>query len=100
MSLNQATETIRADDYVEYYLFPDLSTVNGFQDNEEHFLRAFMDKINDSIKEHVKNYIWHKDPFLLIPRWGNSNLLNEEQSENDGLFNFFSENCKTTYKFD
>lgn len=97
MSLNQATETIRADDFVEYYLFPDLSVGNGFPDNEENFLRTFLDEVCDSIKEYVQNYIWHKDPFRLIPRWGNSNLLNEEQSENDGSFVLFVKMWKSRF---
>lgn len=84
MSANLATETIRADDFVEYYLFPDTSANDVTNKNEEEFLNAFLNDVSESIRPHINNYIWHKDAFRLIPRWGNSNLLNENLSENDG----------------
>lgn len=83
MSANPSTETIRADDFVEYFLFPDTSA-NG--ENAEEFLNTFLNDVSNSIKSFVENYIWHKDAFRLIARWGNSNLLNENVSENDGEF--------------
>lgn len=85
MSSQQITETIRADDFVEYYLFPDLSSID-IKDNEESVLKKFLDEVYGSLSTYLNGYIWHKDQFQLIPRWGNSNLLNEDQEEDDGKF--------------
>lgn len=86
MASKNATETIRADDFVEYFLFPDLSEIKSGSKNEEDFLRDFLQNVSGDIKPHLEHYIWHKDPFRLIPRCGNSNLLNEEHTENEGEF--------------
>ncbi|XP_063701385.1 protein ecdysoneless [Culicoides brevitarsis] len=48
----------REDDFVEYYLYPDLS---GNAKNIEDIL----DQINIKIHEYTKEYIWHKDYFSL-----------------------------------
>lgn len=84
MASQKATETIRADDFVEYFLFPDVSEVTSGGKQEEENLRELAENINTDIRPYVQNYIWHKDPFRLIPRCGNSNLLNEEQKDNEG----------------
>lgn len=86
MSANPSTETIRADDFVEYFLFPDTSANGVNNANAEEFLNTFLNDVSNGIKSFIDNYIWHKDAFHLISRWGNSNLLNENVSENDGEF--------------
>lgn len=66
MDSNKLTETIRADDYVEYFLFPSLDQLNGKDTNEK--LNNFLGEVNAFVKNLTNNYIWHKEPFQLIAR--------------------------------
>lgn len=85
MSAKQITETIRADDFLEYFLFPDLSEQNENGDEEK--LEKIRNDILESVRKYVENHIWHKDPFQLIVRDKNSNLLKpSDQDEEEGEF--------------
>lgn len=66
MDRNHATETIRADDFVEYLLFPELEQLQGTTPEEK--LTNFLVDVNECVRKFIGNYIWHKEPFQLITR--------------------------------
>ena len=74
-------ETVRADDFVEYFLFPNLNS-NAAEDNESNLDMVVLE-INRIIERYCKEYIWHKDEFRLTPR---SNLLLENQADLSGKY--------------
>jgi SGT1 protein len=62
-------EDVRAEDFVEYFIFPNHNSVS-----------SALDEINKKVSSYVKDYIWHKDPFF---------LKKVEGSENNGkIFKF------------
>lgn len=78
MESNKVTETIRADDFVEYFLFPSLDELPGTSEEEK--LDRFLQEINGHVNIFTKDFIWHKEPFQLIARSGDtSKLLNENE---------------------
>ena len=79
----EITENIRADDFVEYFLFPDLNLLNGQQANEEEILQKFRNDVYKYVEQNAGNYIWHKDPFRLIVRAGHSKLLSDGPQSGD-----------------
>lgn len=81
MSSTNPSEIIRADDYIEYYIFPDLSSCSSNTKDVDDFLDALISNLNVDIEQITKDYIWHKDPFCLVKC--NSTLLNESQ-QNEG----------------
>lgn len=78
---NRPLETVRAEDFVEYFLFPaPQSPDNNSIDQDLDDVAA---KINEIATKYCGGYIWHKDGFRVMPRHGNVNLL----IENDALDN-------------
>ncbi|KAG4077447.1 hypothetical protein HA402_002874 [Bradysia odoriphaga] len=71
-------ETVRAEDYVEYYLFPDLKSSLPV----ESVLQTVIQQINTIADRFCEKYIWHKDGFRVTPRYGNAALLIENQLDN------------------
>uniref|UniRef100_A0A1B0BVC2 Uncharacterized protein n=1 Tax=Glossina palpalis gambiensis TaxID=67801 RepID=A0A1B0BVC2_9MUSC len=80
-------EFVREDDYVEYFLFPELiGTPSNIDDESMEDVRKQLENIKDNymalvgnlIKEH--KYIWHKDEFQLLVRTCSKQelLLNDE----------------------
>jgi hypothetical protein len=55
-------EDVRAEDFVEYYIFPNHNSVS-----------SALDEINKKVSSYVKDYIWHKDPFFLKKVEGSEN---------------------------
>lgn len=82
--MDNATEVIRADDFVEYFLFPSLDQLNGNDIDEK--LEKFLHEINEFVRNFTKNYIWHKEPFQLITRTSETTKLFIE-AKNDGELN-------------
>lgn len=74
-------ETVRTDDFVEYYLFPDLSQIETGKDD---YLQSICEQIQQIATKSYGNYIWHKDSFRVTPRYGNANLLTENQLDDCG----------------
>lgn len=66
MAAKKETEVIRADDFVEYFLFPSLNEING--NNVHDKLDIFLNDVNEIVKKFTVDYIWHKEPFQLIAR--------------------------------
>lgn len=82
---NKATEVIRADDFVEYFLFPSLDQLNGTDIDEK--LQNFSNEVKEFVGDFSKNYIWHKEPFQLITRSHESGAPLLIETQTDGMFN-------------
>lgn len=86
MSTKAPTETIRADDFVEYFLFPDLNQSNGTDsgnNNVSDSLEQIRAQILEESNKLIGGYIWHKDPFQLIVKSENLKLTNDNDEEGD-----------------
>lgn len=76
-------ECVREDDFVEYYLFPKINyEENG---NEEIVLTTLLNKINEFVKDLIKDYLWHKDPFKLTVRPSITNILSSIEGQKEYL---------------
>lgn len=85
MDAKRGIEVIRADDFVEYFLFPSLDQLNGNITAEK--LENFLQNINDSIQQFTAHYIWHKEPIQLVARTPEtSRLFNESKIEGNLVF--------------
>ncbi|CAG9807425.1 unnamed protein product [Chironomus riparius] len=74
-----ALENVRVEDFIEYFLFPEINA--SAQDNEAEVLNDIQQRIDEISKSFIKNYIWHKDPFNLKIRNQNSSLLNNNNEQ-------------------
>lgn len=79
--MDSALETVRDDDFVEYFLF--VKTDDDNEDAEEQVKR--INHLNNKVLELVdrvsNQYIWHKDRFNLIPRFCPSAELRQSFSD-------------------
>lgn len=75
-------ETVRTEDYIEYYLFPDLKSNLPV----EKVLQTMIQQINTIADRFCEKYIWHKDSFRVTPRYSNASLLIENQLDNCGVY--------------
>lgn len=66
-------ETVREDDFVEYYLFPLIESNN--EEIQEKILNDILEKANEIINKHTTNFLWHKDGFKLCARTAFFNKL-------------------------
>ncbi|KAJ1529564.1 hypothetical protein ONE63_006336 [Megalurothrips usitatus] len=65
-----ALEVVQAEDFVEYYLFPQgLSDLRTKEEINES-LRNVFSLISCFASDHKGQYIWHKDPFNVAPVFG------------------------------
>jgi hypothetical protein len=71
-----ALEIVRNDDFVEYFLFPNIDQLTEEKENE--ILNETVKQVNEISSTFTANYIWHKDPFSVKARNRNSHLLNPE----------------------
>lgn len=71
-----ALEIVRNDDFIEYFLFPNIDQTS--ESEEEEALNEILKQINVISSSYTSSYIWHKDPFVLKDRNRNSHLLNPE----------------------
>lgn len=78
-------ESVREDDFVEYFLFPPIETND--EQEQERILTAILDKANKIIHRYTKNFLWHKDEFRLVVRTSISNYLNELDGQRGKIFN-------------
>lgn len=82
MDAKREIEVIRADDFVEYFLFPSLDQLQGNSTTEK--LENFQHSVNDSVQKFTADYIWHKEPFQLVIRTPEtSRLFNEINIEGE-----------------
>ncbi|XP_044762482.1 protein ecdysoneless [Coccinella septempunctata] len=66
-------ESVREDDYVEYYLFPQCGTIT--ESEQELLLSSILEKCNEIVNNLTKEHLWHKDKFTLLPRTAITNKL-------------------------
>lgn len=85
MNTEAPTETIRADDFVEYFLFPALNPSSGIDSGSNNNVSDSLEEIRTQIVEEsnqfIGNYIWHKDSFQLIVKSENLKLTNDNDDE-------------------
>lgn len=86
MDAKKGTEVIRADDFVEYFLFPSLDELSG--NNAEEKLDNFLREINECVQQFTVDYIWHKEPFQLVVRTPNTSKLFNASSMQGICFHF------------
>lgn len=80
MESKNNTEVIRADDFVEYFLFPSLDQLSGNDVDEK--LNNFSRDVNESVNKFTVDYIWHKEPCQFVPRTPQMRkLLHESNTE-------------------
>lgn len=73
-----ALEIVKSEDFIEYFIFPDI------KENNEEVLQELSLKISETAKSYTDKYIWHKDSFEIQNRKFPSILSN---SENNGEIN-------------
>lgn len=74
-------ETVRAEDFVEYFVFPVLQCLETAPRNVDgDGLENIIECIEAVSNKFCKKYIWHKDAFRVSARYGNSNLLIENSN--------------------
>lgn len=71
-----ALEIVRNDDFIEYFLFPDIDKLS--EADEDKALSDVLKQVNDIASSYTANFIWHKDSFNLKAKNRNSYLLNLE----------------------
>lgn len=96
-------ELVREEDYVEYFVFPDIKAASDKPEIVKHQLLEVQEKCMSFVKDMVQtmNYIWHKDVFQLIARLctKEERLLYDDdciQGENNGE-NVNADNIKGKY---
>ncbi|KAK3924166.1 LOW QUALITY PROTEIN: Protein ecdysoneless [Frankliniella fusca] len=62
-----ALEDVQAEDYVEYFLFPDGIPGDISKKEVNDYLKNVFSVISCCAAEHKREYIWHKDPFNIAP---------------------------------
>ncbi|XP_050428498.1 protein ecdysoneless [Adelges cooleyi] len=67
--MDQVLETVRDDDFVEYYLFIRPDVIPKDSEESGRHTNALNDKVLELVEELSNEYIWHKDRFNLIPRF-------------------------------
>lgn len=68
-------ETVREDDYVEYHLFPNISTDDLQNNSEEFYLNKYLTQVKTTVEKYCATYLWHKDRFNVILRESSKQLL-------------------------
>lgn len=77
-SKNNVLESVREDDFVEYYVFPPIETRD---DKEQEFLlNRILNQCEKIVKKYSDEYLWHKDEFKLTVRtWISNTLIQEDE---------------------
>jgi hypothetical protein len=72
-------EIVRTEDFIEYFIYPQLNNAIKENDEEEDkALQVVQQKIDEIVNSYTSNYIWHKDSFQLKSRNGKFHLLDIE----------------------
>lgn len=66
-------QTIREDDFVQYYLFPRIEAPDELL--QEELLETVLAKANRVVERFAQNYLWHKDQIRFVPMTESSNFL-------------------------
>lgn len=79
--MDGALETVRDDDFVEYFLFVQSdNTKDDAEDTVKH-INDLNTKVLELVERLSDQYIWHKDQFNLIPRFCPSAELRQPFSD-------------------
>lgn len=73
-----ALEVVRSEDFIEYFIFPDLNQHN--ENDKDEILKDLHQKINEIAKLYTSNYIWHRDPFTIRSKNFSSILSSSESN--------------------
>ncbi|XP_058054224.1 protein ecdysoneless [Anopheles bellator] len=87
MAQREILQSIREDDFVEYFLFPAGTTdpTDVELENCEGSLEQLLQDVNRIAEEFCGPYIWHRDGFRMVPRpKDNSRLLIEAATGENG----------------
>lgn len=66
-SFKNIFETVREDDFVEYFIFPDIDFNNSSTIKEQ--LNSFESSVKSVIDKYRSSYIWQKDEVNILPRF-------------------------------
>jgi hypothetical protein len=86
-------ESVREEDFVEYYLFP-IETEDIINANEERQqdVKVALSHVESIVRKYSQNYIWHKDPFSVTAPLS----LSSEQNDK-GMQFLSSDNLPTDF---
>ncbi|RZC37469.1 SGT1 -like ecdysoneless [Asbolus verrucosus] len=76
-------ESVREDDFVEYYLFPPIDSRDDKE--QEVVLNRVLSQAEKVIQKFTKQYLWHKDEFKLTARTWISNSLIHDNGKTEYL---------------
>ncbi|KAF7266105.1 ecdysoneless cell cycle regulator [Rhynchophorus ferrugineus] len=82
-NLNKVLQSVREDDFVEYYIFPHIESND--EEQQERVLSALLEKANRIAEKYTKSYLWHKDEFKLVVRTTSSNYLTHIDGKEENL---------------
>lgn len=83
-NLNKVLQSVREDDFVEYYVFPHIESND--EEQQERVLSALLEKANRIAEKYTKSYLWHKDEFKLVVRTRSSNYLTHIDGKEGSIF--------------
>lgn len=82
--------SVRSDDFIEFYLFPDIKVTNSGVENEDQILDDLNKQVNELANVYCSNYIFHKESFKIQCKNRNENsihyLIDEENDNVKGNF--------------
>jgi hypothetical protein len=68
LSMAGVLESLREEDFVEYYLFPpEIEDVINANDEKQQGVKVTLSHVESLVRKYGQNYIWHKDSFSVIP---------------------------------
>jgi hypothetical protein len=72
-------ESVREDDFVEYYLFPPIDSRD--EKDQEIALNRVLTQANRITEKYTQRYLWHKDEFKLTVRtWISNSLIHDSEN--------------------
>ncbi|CRL06956.1 CLUMA_CG019947, isoform A [Clunio marinus] len=74
-----ALEIVRNEDFIEYFLFPNIDPDNEVE--EDKILNDTLNQVIEISNNYTKKFIWHKDGVNFCARNRHSHLLNHENKE-------------------
>ncbi|KAL1518015.1 hypothetical protein ABEB36_001701 [Hypothenemus hampei] len=81
--MNNLLQTVREDDFVEYYVFPEIEHVS--EDGQQSVLESLLSQVSNVIDKYTKDYLWHKDPIKFVARTSLSNVLTHIEDKKESL---------------
>lgn len=82
-SLKNIFETVREDDFVEYFIFPEIDFNSGTIKEQ---LSRFESSVKLIIEKYRSSYIWQKDEVNLLPRFDFGLPPVEDSGKNEFYF--------------